>query len=321
MNSSDGQPALSIVIAIFNMEREAPRTLYSLSSNYQKGVGEQDYEVIVVDDGSSPPLSAEAIADLGPNFRYHYFDNSSPSPAGAINLGVRHSRGRTVGVMVDGARILSPGVVRYALHAFRVFKDPIVATLGFHLGPDLQNRSVLQGYNQQVEDQLLDSIRWSENGYGLFEISSLAGSSRNGWFLPIAESNSLFMSREAFDRLGGLDERFGCPGGGLVNLDLYVRCCELPDSELVVLLGEGNFHQIHGGVSTNIPEQSNNLHWKVSEEEYFRIRGKRFASPTKQAQYIGHMPAPALRWLSHSVTRAMEELPDSAPADAAGFER
>jgi hypothetical protein len=33
------------------MDREARRTLYSLSTRYQREVNERDYEVIVVDNG------------------------------------------------------------------------------------------------------------------------------------------------------------------------------------------------------------------------------------------------------------------------------
>jgi glycosyltransferase involved in cell wall biosynthesis len=106
---------------------------------------EEDYEVIVVDNGSCEMLSDDYIKDLGPNFKYLYIKEAPASPAFAINFGVSHSVGKCVGIMIDGARILSPGVVKYALHAFKGFHDPIVATLGWHLGPDIQTRSVLKG--------------------------------------------------------------------------------------------------------------------------------------------------------------------------------
>ena len=67
----------------------------------------------------------------------------------------------------------------------------------------------------------------------------------------MGESSSLFLTRELWRELGGLDERFALPGGGLVNHDLYRRACALDDVQLVVMLGEGTFHQIHGGASTS----------------------------------------------------------------------
>ncbi len=69
-------------------------------------------------------------------------------------------------------------------------------------------------------------------------------SSVDGWLAPISESNGLFMRRATWELFGGLDERFDSPGGGIINLDTFRRAAELSDAELVVLLGEGTFHQL-----------------------------------------------------------------------------
>ena len=42
-----------------------------------------------------------------------------------------------------------------------------------------------------------------------------------------------------------------CRAAGSSNHDLYRRACELDGAQLVVLLGEGTFHQIHGGAATS----------------------------------------------------------------------
>jgi len=306
MKPNSIQPTVSIVIVIFNMEREAKRTFYSLTSEYQESVSEHDYEVIVVDNGSTVPLSVEYVESFGPNFKYYYIENASPSPASAVNFGVMQSSGKVVAVMIDGARILTPGIIKYALNAVQAFQNPIISTLGWHLGPDIQKRSIINGYNEKAEDQLLASISWLRAGYKLFEISSLAGSCEGGWFMPIAESNCLFMLRETFDSLGGYDERFDSPGGGLVNLDMYVRACELPDSELVVILGEGNFHQIHGGAATNVSESQHQMLWQKWEEQYFNIRKKRYVVPSKRPEYIGHIPPQAFPWMLFSMEKVIE---------------
>ena len=52
MRSFRKKPKLSVVIAFFNMRREAARTLYSLTTDYQRDIGIDDYEVIVLDSGS-----------------------------------------------------------------------------------------------------------------------------------------------------------------------------------------------------------------------------------------------------------------------------
>jgi glycosyltransferase involved in cell wall biosynthesis len=304
-------PFLSLIVVVFDMEREARRTLQSLAPIYQHGLSEDDYEVIVVDNGSHQRLSDRCFDDLGKNVRYHYIENASPSPAAAVNYGVRQSRGGLVGIMIDGARILSPGVLKYARLAGQAFAEPIIATLGWHLGPDVQMRSILDGYDRAVEDRLLASIDWPNDGYRLFEVSAFAGSSNMGWFLPIVESNCLFLFRDTFEKLGGYDERFDRPGGGLVNIDFYKRACELPGSTLVTIVGEGSFHQIHGGVATNVPEETNQRLWKEWEADYVAIRGTSYERPSRVSEYVGHAPPQALKWIAQSAAMALRALESS----------
>ncbi|MEZ5285164.1 MAG: hypothetical protein R2712_10220 [Vicinamibacterales bacterium] len=76
--------------------------------------------------------------------------------------------------MVDGARMLSPGVLGYAHQAARAYRRPVVSTLGFHLGHEPQVTAMTRGYDQAVEDTLLDTVDWRGNGYELFRISTPA---------------------------------------------------------------------------------------------------------------------------------------------------
>ena len=291
------EPALSVIVAFHNMTREAPRTLFTLSPGYQRGVTDADYEVLAVDVGSREPLDLDFVIGFGHNFRLHRAP-PSPSPAAAINQAARLARGDAIAVCIDGARMLSPGIIRLMLAAFRAYPDPVVATLAWHLGPKPQNESLQDGYNQALEDRLLETVNWRADGYELFNISSLAGSSSQGWFRPIAESNCLAVRRPAWEVLGGLDERFRLPGGGYVNLDFYRRACEQLN-QLVILLGEGTFHQFHGGVATNVPKSSHP--GKDFQQEYLAIRGRPFASPTRSADYLGAVTTHAARFLTASV--------------------
>ena len=160
-------PELSIVVVVFNMQREAPRTLHSLSAEYQRCVSPADYEVVVVDNGSDEPLDSTDVAKFGENFSYRYLVDARPSPAAAVNLGVAESASKNVGIMVDGARIASPGVIGLALRALRSFHPTVVGTIGFHLGPDIQTRSIGDGYDCLTEDELLTDIDWEKNGSAL----------------------------------------------------------------------------------------------------------------------------------------------------------
>ncbi|MGH8552149.1 MAG: glycosyltransferase family 2 protein, partial [Methylococcales bacterium] len=130
---------ISFVVITFNMDRELPRTLLSLSRNYQLATQGIEYEILVVDNGSRPPFGRERVEGRGPEFHYLYLENPLPSPAFALNQGVRQAHGKIVCLMIDGARIATPGLVRWAYAAFQAFEDPTVGVLGWHLGPQLQN--------------------------------------------------------------------------------------------------------------------------------------------------------------------------------------
>jgi hypothetical protein len=294
------RPRISIVLVVYDMAREAPRTLRSLAPGYQRDIGAGEYEVIVVDNGSPVPLGEEIVSALGPTFRYHYLDDASPSPAPAVNAGAALGRGEIIGVLIDGARIATPGLLHYADVAFRVHAQPTVAALGWHLGPEPQQRSVSAGYDRQAEDRLLDDIGWPADGYRLFEIASLAGSSSDGCFCPIAESNSIFVTRRVFEELGGYDPAFDVPGGGLVNLDFFNRACARENAPLVILLGEGTFHQLHGGVSTNISGQDPDEPFKTWAAQYEAIRGEPWALPQRRPEYLGAVADPALEHIAWS---------------------
>jgi glycosyltransferase involved in cell wall biosynthesis len=289
------RPDLSVVVVTYNIPREIPRTLLSLSAAYQRDIAADDYEVIVVDNGSNPPFDERVFDGLAGNFRLIRIHPASPSPAHAINRGIAAAKGKVIGVMIDGARIVTPGLLHFARHGAVLYPTAIVATLGWYLGHDFQRWSMRYGYNQAREDALLASIAWPEDGYRLFEIATLDESSVEGWFFPIAESNALFMRRELWTQLGGADERFDMPGGGLLNLDTLTRALALPDAQVVIPLGEGTFHQYHGGIATNQPAEQMVGSFERWNDQYAQIRGHRFEwTLARPPTYIGTLPHGAL---------------------------
>ena len=276
---------ISVIIIFYNMRREAKRTLYSLSATYQKDVKENDYEVIVIDNGSAEPLERQWVEGIAPNFRYIFFKATTPSPSQAINYGVRAARYRNIAICIDGARILSPGIIKYMKSGLKAYKNPFIYTLGMHIGSKPQNFLIEEGYNEVVEDQVISQVNWKDNGYLLFGISSLARSSKNGYFSTLPESNCVCLKKDTFWQAGGFDERFISPGGGIVNLDFFNAIHENKDVTPVMILGEATFHQFHGGVATNVT--MDNHPFQKMKEEYFSIKKKEYQFNERRPEYIG----------------------------------
>lgn len=244
----------------------------------------------MLDNGSRPALRQEDLSAILPEARLFRPDQIRISPVAAINQALALARAPLIGLCIDGARMASPNLLRLAHEAWRRDPDRLIGTLAFHLGPDVQMVTVPQGYDAATEDRLLASVPWQEDGYRLFDISVLAGSSRAGWNGPIAESNALFLDRRIWNRLGGMDERFQSAGGGFCNLDLWDRAMGLCGAEPWILLGEGTFHQVHGGAATNGTQDDR----RVMAEEYIRLHGRPFQTPTYRPRFLGsldHVPA------------------------------
>lgn len=288
---------LSIVVITYNMQREARRTLYSLGPAYQRDVAAGDYEVIVIDNNSSAPLDPAMVAGFGPNFRYHFFETSSVSPVEAVNFGAQDARGQALAVIVDGARMASPGLIAQSLAALRAYPNAFVTALAWHLGPDIQPRSIQHGYDQAEEDRLLTTIDWKHDGYQLFAISTIAPSSKHGFLGDFPFECSWFcLPRAMFFELGGFNAEFQTPGGGFCNHEFRDRAVRHPELIPTVLLGEGVFHQVHGGAATNaLPHQRPG---KRFHAEYQQITGKPFVQHTPpETAFVGTLPEPARRFI------------------------
>ncbi len=291
-NDQQRFPVVSLIIVVYEMEREIRRTLDTIRT--QVGIDLADVEVIVVDNGSSTPFDAQLLDGLPCSCAIR-IDPAPSSPVSAVNAGIAAATADLIGVFIDGARMLSPGLVAGSVRAASLASTPVVASLAFHLGPDVQMVSAGNGYDQQVEDALLETVDWRSDGYELFRISVLAASSSRGWFGPMGECNSLFLQRATWEILGGYDEAFTRPGGGLANHDAFRRACELDAAELFVLLGEGTFHQYHGGAATS--GERNHAIW----DDYERLRGRPYRPPQLPATLVGHLPESARQHLAASL--------------------
>ena len=293
-------PLLSIVVIVYKMADQAERTLRSLSTTVQRDVLDEDYEIIVVENESSWVLGEQRACASGSNVRYFLRQETQRTPVHAVNFGASQARGSHVVIMIDGARMVTPGVVRLTIDAFRIAPEAVVCVPGYHLGEKLQQISVNEGYDETYEAKLLERIEWPKDGYRLFEISVLAASCQAGFFRPNHESNFIGVSTSKWNNVGGMDARYNDFGGGMANLALYKTLLETHNTPYYLLFGEGSFHQFHGGVSTNAPHGERELIARQIDEQDKALRIER-TPPQARPILLGQLHPAAYRFMRHSL--------------------
>lgn len=294
-------PRLTIVLVVYKMDKQAEKTLFSLSPAYQRDVEESDYEVIVVENNSDEMLGEKRASEYMGNLRYFARDEKERTPVHAVNFGAAKARSTHLSIMIDGARMLTPGVIRNTLDVIALDPTAVVSVPSYHLGEKLQQIAINDGYDEATEAGLLAKIGWPENGYRLFEIGCFAGASQHGLFLPSSESNALTLSVKKWNAVGGLNPKFSDFGGGRANLDLFKRVLEYPGTPYFVLFGEGSFHQHHGGTTTGTKKSDRKALMAQIRKQDKKIRGDNSAPPQIQPILFGQIHPPAYRFIRLSL--------------------
>lgn len=299
-------PRLSVIVILHRMSRQGANTLYSLSSSFQLNVDPSDYEIVVVENDSDDMLGEARAQAQAENLRYFQRQEPGVSPVPALNFGFEQSRADFVGFIIDGARMVTPRTVEHALLASTLFDYPLVVVPGYHLGEKEHHYHQSAGYGEEAEQRLLEKIDWKRNGYELFSIACFSGANPRGFFTQFLESNCFFCRRESFDKIGRADPRFNLPGGGSVNIFLYHALARLPESRLVVLAGEGSFHQFHGGVTTvEVEDREERL--KTHRANLAEVFGGPFKGMHREPTILGALPGSVLPFLQVSARHAADQ--------------
>lgn len=292
-------PLISIIVVGYKMKQQLHNTLCSLKSTYQRNVDPDDYEVIVVENSSDDNFAPTDVSkEYGSNFRYFLRQETGQSPVPAVNFAFEQCQGQYIGLIIDGARMLSPGVIHYVKTAIQISGGAIVAVPGYHIG-ETEHHLTEPEYSVEFEQNLLQETRWQEDGYRLFKISTFSGANIRGYLQPMMECNCVFASKENFDRIGRADTRFTLRGGGSINLHIYRSLVGLPKTKFFVLPGEGSFHQYHGGVTTS-SSHDREEELKAFNDQLKSIWGKKIGL-RRNPIILGTIDVNALTFLGQSV--------------------
>ena len=238
----------------------------------------------MVDNGSSRPVDPALVDAFEGRLRVERIDPAPPSPAHAANIGLGLAEGDLVGLdrrrgppgLAWAAGRRAPGRPPgrpTADHGPRVppGRGPPHAGRRSRLRPGRGGRAARRHPGGRT------------TATGSSRSARRRGRRVAGCSARWARAAACSARRRCGRSSGGLDERFALPGGGLVNHDLYRRACALAGVELIVLLGEGTFHQYHGGAAT-----SRRHSWDEMHDDYQAIRGEPHRAARQRAALRGH---------------------------------
>lgn len=168
-------PGTSFVVTCHDLGRFLDETVDSLLAQTV-----QDFEIVVVNDGSTDPMTCRLLADYQRE-RTRVVHSERRGLPGARNLGVARSRGRYL-CMVDADDLLEPTYLERSLHALE--RQPELAFASHWL--------------RTFGDEVVD---WTPTDCSLPAL--LHANTLNG---------AALLRRDVFERIGGFDETFtdGC---------------------------------------------------------------------------------------------------------------
>lgn len=239
----------SIVIITYQGKDLVINTLESL--RYQRGFTREDYEVIVVDDGSVDG-TREAVEQRYKDLcKYIFLERCEEScRSRARNIGFKHTEGEYI-VFVDGDIIAKENYLQEIDRCLSMDENIMVT------GPRImfQDKVLLD----EVQDKsIFNKIVFDRTKEELFEIRDLAfeyysynaAAYRYPWLIMF--SFSIALHRKWLDKYGGFDEFF--KGWSMEDIEIFYRMSKngvriVFNSRLEVL------HQYHGNHNVTHPSK------------------------------------------------------------------
>jgi glycosyltransferase involved in cell wall biosynthesis len=225
MLGANQSPAVSVVIATFNRANFLPETIDSILAQTF-----QDFELIVVDDGSTDN-TREVIERYGS--RLHYLHQQNRGPSAARNRGVQHAKAAWIAFQDSDDLSLPNHLASLYGHASKLSACGMVFANGNYLSGTAQSRG------KRTIIEAAKSRQLAEKGVRLVDLFEKS----------ILRLQAALISKDAYDRLGGHDESLPICG----DLDLGLRL--LMNFPVAYLDEELFSYRIHDGNITRNEEQ------------------------------------------------------------------
>jgi glycosyltransferase involved in cell wall biosynthesis len=188
----NGAPKVSVVIATYNRAEFLPETIDSVL-----GQKFQDFEIIVVDDGSTDDTQ-QVLRAYGDRIRNLYQENRGPSAA--RNLGARHARAAWMAIQ-DSDDLCAPNHLETLFNYARRHQDyAMIFANGAYLGREHKRKTIIPDPKSQ---------RLARDGVRLVDLFEKS----------IVRLQASLISKACYDAVGGHDESLRIS----MDLDLAFR--------------------------------------------------------------------------------------------------
>ncbi len=218
-------PKVSVIIPTYNFARLLPRTIKSVLNQTL-----QDFELIIVDDGSTDNTRevADGFVAVDPRVKYVYQKNSG-SPARPTNTGIQKSEGKYIAILQHDDEWFPEKLEKQVLF-FENSENPNLGFIGCH--------AVIVNSDGSIEKQLFKKSKDL--------LKDLLGMN------VIPYPSAVMVRRETFEEIGLFDEQFKIAD----DWDMWLRIAQKYEFDFVdsVLF---KYH-IHGNNITQVASPEKN---------------------------------------------------------------
>ena len=252
----------SFIIPVYNNWKLLKNTLEAL--NYQEGFCREDYEVVIVDDGSDDDtLSYIRVVNRNYSLKYIFLERCKDSCAArARNYGWRNADGEVI-VFIDADIIVRSNYLKELERYYSKDRNILVIGSRLMLKEDItvdgiQDKSVFEKYTFTWERPELHEFRYQIFDENSFNASAL----KCPWLMSFTCNMSMYKCW--LEKIDGFDENFKC--WGLEDVELSLRLY-LAGIKIVINSKLEVMHQFHGTGNDKIsPEKYSGIDKNV---DYF----------------------------------------------------
>lgn len=230
-------PRLSVIVPTYNRAALLHLTLRSL---VEQTLNKDDFEVIVVDDGSlddSPDIVRTFSGKL--NIEYLWQEDKGFRVAGARNKGALLAKAPYL-VFIDSGISLASAALENMLNGFLTPSTKPKAIIGFIHGFGVEDEYTLNQFRHLARGSADHCIRWLKK-HSLYDPRKVQydelGIEIDLWPAPfdIFWGGLMGVERKQFQELGGFDQHYNSWGGEDVDLGirLFLQGCQFVLAEQV----------------------------------------------------------------------------------------